>query len=120
MTVNNEGSPNSVEFYRDQYNRIVPAVGKIADITHADTNEHSMSLPAVYPANTRAIYIRCARIAGTGEFQVHSVSGDAGITQVTGRDVWWIRAADGLFYYALSVANDDWDIYADGYITGGP
>ena len=102
--------------------RIVPASGKIYDITHADTNEHSVALPAGYPANTKALIIYPLRIAGTGHFATISVSGmpaaEARRFNNNGEGGMWIRAVDGLFYYRLNVANDDWDIYSNGYITG--
>jgi len=120
LTVNNERSDNSVEFYRDRVARIVPTTGKIYDITHADTNEHTVALPATYPANTKAIIITGIRIAGTGYVRIKSVSGGTGYDSCL--DVrfqyMWIRATDGLFYYNLSVANDDFDVYATGYVTG--
>ena len=98
--------------------RIIPASGKIYDITHADTNEHSVALPAGYPANTKAIYITCFRLAGTGFFVPRSVSGMPGAPRIaTDFGGLWIRAVNGLFYYNLHTANDDWDIFSDGYIT---
>ena len=121
MTVNNEGGPNSIEFYRDQVARIVTGSGKIADITHADTNEHSMALPAGYPANTRAIIIRPERVTGTGLFICRQVTGITfGWTIASAIGGVWVRAADGLFYYNLTVANDDWDIRVIAIITGAP
>ena len=120
MTVNNERSDvNSVEFYRDQVARIVPATGKIADLTHADTNEHAMALPAGYPANTKAIYIKAVRIAGTGNFNMLSVTGGTVAGLISGAGTYlglWFRSAAGTWLYSLTVANDDWDIYAMGRI----
>ena len=116
--MNNERSDvNSVEFYRDQVARIVPATGKIYDITHADTAEHSVSLPAGYPANTKAIQIKAYRVAGTGNFQPQSLSGGSTERVPTLYGTLWFRSTDGLFYYTLSVANDVWEISALGYIT---
>lgn len=107
--------------FRPPRQRIVPGTGlKIYDITHADTNEHSVALPAGYPANTKALVVKANRIAGTGAFTVRSVSGvdGSGWTLNSYGSGTWLRAADGLFYYFISVAGDDWDIYAVGYITG--
>ena len=119
MTVNNEENPNSVEFYRDQVARIVPATGKIYDITEADTNEHSVALPAGYPENTREILIHPERQSGSGNFRARSTSGDphSAVTILNDYAGIWVRAAVGLFYYQLSTANDDWDIFAVRYIT---
>ena len=98
--------------------KIVPASGKIYDITHADTNEHSVALPAGYPANTKALIVRCSRVAGTGNIYLNSVPGASGATWqiATPNTGVWIRATDGMFYYSISVANDDWDIFAVGRI----
>ena len=106
-------------FSSSKWVRIVPASGKIYDITHADTNEHSVALPAGYPANTKAIIIRGVRVTGTGSFIMISTSGQSAYSWnfSQGGSGVWMRAADGLFYYSLSVANDDWDIHAIGYVT---
>ena len=102
--------------------QILPTDGaKIADVTHADTVEHSMALPAGYPANTKAIIIRAARQAGTGSFRLYCPSGSFSYVLTSGGASscgWWIRQADGLFHYSLSVANDDWDIYGSAVMTG--
>ena len=104
----------------DRSQRIVPASGKIYDITHADTDEHSVALPAGFPANTKSITIWVNRIAGAGSLMTRSVSGQAFSTWIlaTNQTGIWYRAIDGLFYYRLSIANDDFDVYAVAYITG--
>ena len=100
--------------------RVVPGPGtKQFDLTHADTNEHSAALPAGFPAGTSMLYCRPSRIAGTGTFGPVMVSGGNRLTVANGQPFWWIRAVDGLFYYSLSVINDDWDIYVHGYVSGG-
>ena len=101
-----------------QFN-VIPASGKIYDITHADTAEHSVALPAGYPANTKAMVVQAYRTAGTSNFHATSVSGVVlGWKIGTALSGLWLRATDGLFYYHLEVANDVWEIYALGYITG--
>lgn len=95
-----------------------PAFGKIYDITHADLNEHSVALPAGYPANTRALNIYAVRIAGTGVFRTLSVTGDlVGRSIITSTGGFWIRSVSGLFLYRLTAINDNWDIFCAGYIT---
>jgi len=96
-----------------------PASGKIYDITHADINEHSVALPAGYPANTRAIWVRGLRIAGTGWMVLYSVPATSANTTTleSGRCELWFRCTDNLFHYNISTVNDDWDIHALGYIT---
>jgi len=98
--------------------RIVPATGKIYDITHADTNEHSVTIPVGYPGNIKALYCRFSRIAGTGQLKMISTQGTPGMYITTQDNGLWFRAIDGLFYYSLSVANDDWDVFIYGYIAG--
>ena len=98
---------------------IVPASGKIYDITHADNNEHSVPLPAGYPENTQALSIRANRVSGSGVFVSRSVSGQTGVNIFNNESAGlWIRAVDGLFYYNLNTPGDDWDIYAMGYVIG--
>lgn len=96
-----------------------PASGKIYDITHPDTNEHSVSLPSGYPANTKLLFIKVVRSSGSGFFYVGSVSGSTDKARVaTTYGSAWVRAADGLFYYSLGTADDDFDIFSLGYIVG--
>ena len=101
---------------------IVSASGKIYDITHVDSNEHNVTLPAGYPQNTRAMFVSGRRVAGTGFFELRSVSGADGhliqaVAAARGVGAVWFRASDGLFYYRLTTGNDDWDIYIHGYWT---
>ena len=110
---------NEVEYVVDRVCRIVPASGKIYDITHADTNEHSVALPTGYPANTKILIVRQTRIAGTGGIKIFSVTGDnIGGVLSEGNIGVWVRSADGTWLYKLTIANDDFDVYALGYITG--
>jgi len=104
--------------FQSEMTRIVPATGKIYDLTHADTNEHTAALPSGYPANTKAIHVKAIRAAGTGSILLKSVTGGDAIILAHNAHGLWFRAANGSFYYELSVANDDWNIYATGYITG--
>jgi hypothetical protein len=100
---------------------VSPASGKIFDITHADANEHTVPLPAGLPENTKAMLIFGDRIGGTGIFRAISTAGDGNIAYVgVANNLWglWVRAADGLFHYKLSVAGDDWDIYVLGVFFG--
>ena len=109
---------NSIEVEKGQRFGMVPASGKIYDITHADTAEHSVALPAGYPANTKALLISPHRVAGAGHFRVGSVSGGIDGYVSSLMPILWVRAANELFYYQFTVANDDWDIMALGYIVG--
>ena len=106
--------------FQSEMTRIEPADGKIYDITHADTLEHSVGLPAGYPENTRAIIAVNARQAGTGFLRMRTTSGSSSyMPSVLGTThAFWVRAVDGQFYYRQTVANDDFDVYALGYLTG--
>lgn len=97
---------------------IVPKGTKIADITHADTNEHSKTASDFgLPSNTVAIAIFCIRIGGSGVFQVRSISAGSNMDIQTSNVGVWFRAVDGNFYYRLNTSGDDWDIYAIGYFV---
>lgn len=108
----------------DKISRIVPATGKIYDINESDTNQHSVALPSTAPPKTRAMLVQRERVSGTGNIEIVSVPGTTGsqlglfITAYNSSGTIWIRANDGLFYYAQTVANDDFDVYVIGYITG--
>lgn len=92
---------------------------KIYDITHADTETHGASVPTGYPPNTVALKIKATRISGTGNFVLNPTGSGSGYIVIAnnGSAVWFISATR-LFHYFLSVANDDWDIYCAGLITG--
>lgn len=93
--------------------------GKILDITHADTNEHTATMPAGIPSNCVAMYVVPYRIGGTGQWAFRSVSGGNDDICNSNESVVWFRAANGNWYYRLTVANDDWDIYCWGYWVEG-
>lgn len=96
----------------------VPQNMKLADITEADLLTHTVSLSSLgLPANTCAIIITAGRIAGTGWFHAYPAGGARYIrigTQIY-QDPAVIAVVDNELTYALSVANDDWDIYIFGY-----
>jgi len=112
---------NSIDISNPQVSRIVPASGKIYDITEADTNEHSVALPAGYPANTKALHISPRRIAGTGSLKIAGVQGNTAANHgtIASQNMGlWPRAVDGLFYYRLGTASDVWEIDIIGYFIG--
>jgi len=91
---------------------------KIADITHADVNEHTLTPAALgLPANTVAILMKADRIVGTGNLNVRTVAAGAAMTFINGDEMFWPVDNTGVFRYSLSVANDDWDIGCYGYMT---
>lgn len=102
--------PAHVKFYRY-------VTAKVADITHADLNEHSVDLSAFVGSNGCAILVRTQRVAGTGTFNVLSNTGDA-IPYAYSQNGSHLVApvTNGVLYYKLSVINDDWDLYLGGYM----
>lgn len=96
--------------------KVFPVDGKIADLTHADTLEHTITNTTMgLDESTVAIEIYVVRIGGTGKFQISSVSGGARNGITTLNHAIWFKALDGLYYYRLNVAGDDWDIFGQGY-----
>jgi len=98
----------------------VPYNGKIADITHADTNNHTLDLAAALSETRKIIAVECEgrRIAGTGYFKPYPNEGSGSIAGGAGSySSWWciIKPDTNRLQYSLSVANDDWDLYCWGY-----
>ena len=104
----------------------VPYNGKIADITHADTNLHTLTLAnaagtGVIAGETRtivAVLLQSRRASGTGIFNSAPNEG-VYIHQ-------WSNYEEGIFLiaknsqqlqYSLSVAGDDWDLFCFGYVV---
>lgn len=98
----------------------VPRNGKIADITHADTLEHSLNIQTALGETRRvvAITVVSERAVGTGILYAYGL---------TGNPTYWlddchyrlptITLVDANLYYRLSVANDDFDLYCRGYVV---
>jgi len=101
--------------------KFVPYNAKIADITHADTNKHTLALDTAL-SETRtiiAIIVSCERIGGAGSLQYYS---NEGTTAVKGADLWsqatiCMAAGTNRLQYALDTANDDFDLYCFGYVV---
>jgi len=100
----------------------VPYNGKIADITHADTNLHTLDLAAALTETRKiiAVIVMDQKITGTGVLNVYPNEGAqssylSGDTMLMG----FVVIADGTqrLQYALSVANDDFDLYCLGYVV---
>jgi len=100
----------------------VPYNGKIADITHADTNQHNLDLAAALSEtrNIISVLIQAERVSGTGYFRMYPNAGAQQISGGTGTlDLKECVLAVGSnnLLYQLSVANDDWDIWCMGYVV---
>ena len=101
----------------------VPYNGKIADITHADTNKHTLDLATALSETRKiiAVQLGCARIAGTGYLKPYPNEG-AGSNELptfSGYGYNKVVIANGTqrLQYALSVANDDFDLYCYSYVV---
>ena len=94
---------------------------KIADITHADTDEHNYTTSSVgLPNNTQCIITRWIRSSGTGFVHIRTTTGGTALVVASDGTVSTHPIADDdLFHYRLTVANDDWDLHCFGYWTGG-
>ena len=107
----------------------VPYNAKIADITHADTNLHTLTLAngagtGAIAGETRKIIgviVTTVRAAGTGFFRVFPNEGanHANPNAVVNYLQGLIIIANGTqrLQYNLSVINDDWDLYCLGYVV---
>ena len=92
----------------------------IADIEHADTLEHTMTLAeAGLPENAKIILIQATKTFGAGVFKIYTKQGGMYFYHTTGQANWWPIDEDGVLRYGLSQANDVWDIYVYGYFHGG-
>jgi len=99
----------------------VPYNGKIADITHPDIIKHFLDLEVALGETRKivAVIVSAERIAGTGIFSVYPNEGARG-QEITGghfTKVTVIMDGTQRLQYALSVANDDFDLYCLGYIV---
>lgn len=101
-------------------NQLIPMWDKIADITEANTTLKYLNFVDMgLPANTIAIIMTCQRISGTGFLNVYCDGGTRELQM--GID----KKLDQLIYtstlqalkYNLTVANDDFELYCQGYMT---
>jgi len=99
----------------------VPYNGKIADITHADTNKHTLDLETALSETRKivAVILRDQRIAGTGNLQWFSNEGTLQYNKAVTMYPHTLVIADGTQrgQYSLTVANDDWDVFCHGYVV---
>lgn len=108
----------------------VPYNAKIADITHADTNLHTLTLAnaggtgAIAGERRKIISISLAgiQIAGAGALYVfpNEQAGGGNYCYVPSwGNIPDVVLADGTqrLQYSLSVAGNDWDLYCIGYVV---
>lgn len=95
-----------------------PFNDKVADITEADINLHTITLATLgFPLNTRILILGSVRVAGTGVFRVYPNEGGTAL-QIGGGAVERgkpIGIINERLQYNLTVINDDWDLYCWGY-----
>lgn len=104
--------------------RFVPYNGKIADITEADTNKHTLDLATALSESRKIISVQvaCLRMSGTGELWLYPNEGSnyyrlsAGIYTPP---FCYIKDGTQRLQYKQSVANDDFDLYCFGYVVAG-
>jgi gamma-glutamyltranspeptidase len=106
----------------------VPYNGKIADITHADTNKHYLTLAnasgtGAIAGETRkivAVKLYLDRTTGTGYMHVYPNEGNTiEFIYSWEQSYGFIVIKDGTqrLQYSQTVANDDLDLYCLGYIV---
>lgn len=104
--------------------KYVPYNAKIADITHADTNHHTLDLTSVLSETREVVFIIVYRIrmAGGNELRFYP-NGHASSYIRTSDDriamPVMVAAGTNLLEYSLGVANDDFDLYCVGYVVKG-
>jgi len=103
----------------------VPYNGKIADITHADTNKHTLDLATALSETRKIIVVSVSapRIAGSGHLRAYPNEGSTGVvigaSWGTNPYNFEIIIADGTqrLEYDLTWADDDFDLYCLGYVV---
>lgn len=106
-----------------KYQFQVPKNAKIADITHEDTNMHTLDLAAALGETRKivSVWIRAQRMgASTGFLLIYP---NEGATYMQQDNTTWIvgdiTIANGTqrLQYALSVSGDDFDVFCMRYIV---
>ena len=100
----------------------VPYNGKIADITHADTNKHTLNLATALSETRKIIAVIIGNFRISGTDGVYFYPNEGGTECLSGTDRRWIGTvviADGTnrLQYALAAANADFDLHCFGYVV---
>ena len=97
----------------------VPDNTKVADITHADVNHHTITLATMgLPVTAVCLILGAMRQGGTGMFYAYPNEGGVGfyIGHVGGTSyAKSVGIINQRLEYNLTVANDDFDLYCFGY-----
>lgn len=97
---------------------------KVATITHADVNQHTITLASMgLPSNAVVLILAALRTLGGGEFKAfpydggHSIYiGSGAFVKTRGKPV---AIANERLTYNLTLANDTFDLHCLGYWTQG-
>jgi len=93
----------------------------VAGLTATDTAKHLYDISAYVPKNTVAILLMAVRTAGTGNLRVFPDEGVIDIyidSAAVGTQIaQLIGIKNQRFQYALTVANDTFDVYMFGYFV---
>jgi len=91
----------------------------VIGLTEADTLKHYLDLSPWVPKNTVAIIMIARRASGTGRFKVYPNEGPEAIIPDNrdSCDANIVAIKNQRLQYALTVANDVWDIYLYGYFV---
>lgn len=108
---------------RGQSTRFVPHNAKVADINHADTSKHLITLATMgLPLNAVVLILTTGRVSGTGYLRVYGNEGTsyqrcnvAGSTEGV-----VVGIINERLQYDQSVANDDFDLKVMGYWVAIP
>jgi len=99
----------------------VPYNGKIADITHADTNKYYLDLATALSETRKiiALTIVSPRAAGVGRLNFYPNEGVQYFDFYDSFSTGTVIIANGTqrLQYSLGVANDDFDLYCLGYVV---
>ena len=102
--------------------RFIPYNGKIADITHADLNKHTLDLAAVLGETRKiiAVIVNAVLMVGAGNIYCYPNEGAFSLRfgdyQAYNQFVVIANGTQRL-QYALDTINDDWDVYCFGYVV---
>lgn len=99
--------------------KVIPYNGKIADITHADLNKHTLDLETALLEVRKIIslVLYAYRVSGSGDLKLYPNEGTEQIETSNATRACKIIIKDGSqqLQYALAVINDDFDLYCMGY-----
>jgi len=98
---------------------IIQASSKIMDITTSVTTKQTCDISAHVPPNAVLLIVHAKRASGTGALNFYPNSHASEVQQVTNGESAVISIASQELCYALTVGNDDWDLWLDAYVMEG-